>query len=573
MKKIVKVLLPIILSIVILVCLVWYLFVYDRAFTRDILLSAARFSESNGYHSMSTWFYNRAYDHAEDSDSVAIELAEQYKRTGNYTKAEFTLTNAIAGGGGVDVYVALCKTYVEQDKILDALNMLNNITNEDIKQELESMRPAAPTCKPAPGLYSQYISVTVETTEGTLYVNANGEYPSTEKDSYKGPVTLQDGENNIYAVSVGMNGLVSPLAPFGFTVGGVIEKVTFSDGAMEHAIREILGFEAEKEIYTNDLWTIKAFTVPEGATNYAELKHMSFLTTLTIENGVGSELEYIKFLSNLEELMIVDTAVSQDNLADIAKINGLKRLTLRNCDLSGVSALADSTALTYLDLSENAIGDITVLGKMAALQEAYLQSNAIDSVAPLSTLSSLTTLDISHNVVTTIAPLSDVTTLTWLNASNNRIAKLGDIGKLKSLTTLTLEENELTGIGSVGNCVALTELNISGNSITDIANIAKLKELMYFYFSDNKVTELPKFSKDCALVTITGNNNDIKSLENLSGLKNLNTVNMEYNKNLSSLKPLASCHKLIEVNVFGTKVKSAGVLAEMSVIVNLSPID
>ena len=572
MKKLIKILLPIILSVAIVVCLLWYLLVYDRAFARDMLLSMARVSESNGYHSVSTWLYNRAYDHASDSDSVAIELAEQYKRTGNYTKAEYTLSNAIADGGGVELYVALCKTYVQQDKLLDAVNMLNNITNAEIKAQLEAMRPAAPICQPAPGFYSQYISVTVECENGKLYVNSTGEYPSVLADIYSAPISLSDGENTLYAINVGENGLVSPLAIFGYTVGGVVEELKFSDAAMESAVRSSLNVPADKILLTNELWAIKEFTVPEGATSYAELKHMPFLTSLTIENGVASELSYIGALSNLETLTISGVTVSQDNLAAIAKLPNLKKLTLKKCGLSGISVLADATGITHLDLSGNAIKDITAVSKMKSLQEANFQQNAITSVSPLSGITSLTSLDISHNALTTIAPLSGTTALTWLNAANNKISKLGDLGKLKALTYLSLKTNKLTNVSAIASCTALTDLNVAENSVSDISSFAKLKKMMYLDFSSNKVSELPKFSKSCELVSITGSNNAIKSLENLSGLENLNTVTMDNNKDLSSLKPLTDCHKLIEVSVYGTKVKNSSALAEMSVIVNYDPV-
>ena len=144
MKKVLKVLLPILLSVAVIGCLIWYLFVYDREFSRDILLSQARYQESQGNHDVAAWFYDRAYDHANQDEDVAIELANQYKSIGNYTKAEFTLANAIADGGHAELYVALCKTYVEQDKLLDAVEMLDNISDANIKAQLDALRPAAP---------------------------------------------------------------------------------------------------------------------------------------------------------------------------------------------------------------------------------------------------------------------------------------------------------------------------------------------------------------------------------------------------------------------------------------------
>ena len=568
MKKLLRILLPIILSVAIVVCLLWYLFVYDRAFARDVLLNMARLSETGGNHAMATWFYNRAYDHAEDSDSVAIELAEQYKRIGNYTKAELTLSGAIADGGGVDLYIALCKTYVEQDKLLDAVEMLDSITNPEIKAQLVKMRPEAPTCKPAPGFYNQYLSVTLEGKGGKLYANPKGEYPSVEADLYTAPISLSDGENTFYAVVVADNGLVSPVAVYGYTVGGVIEKLEFSDATMEAELRKLLNASAEKELYTNDLWSITDFTMPEGVKTYAELKHMAFLTKLTIKKGVSYELTNLAGLSNLEELTIEDTNVSQDVLAAIAKLPKLKVLNLTGCGLSGISALADATGITHLNLSGNAIRNVDALSKMKSLQEANLQHNAITNVSPLASLTALTKLDVSYNALTTIAPLSTTTKLSWLDASNNTITGLGSIGDLSSLTYLSLAKNKLKSVNAVASCKALEELDISGNALTDISKLSALTKLNTLNFANNKVTELPKFPKSCNLLKIDGSHNTIKSLDALGGLKNLAIVNMDYNEKISSVKPLSDCGKLMEVNVFATKVKSVTSLTDLGVVVN-----
>ena len=150
MKKAIRIILPLILILAILICTGWYLLIYDRSFTQEMLLYGARHFDSVGKHGISGWFYDIAYRQAGDHASVAIELAEQHKEDGNYTKAEYTLTKAIADGGSIELYIALSKTFVEQDKLLDAVNMLNNVTNPEIKAQLDTLRPQAPICSPDP---------------------------------------------------------------------------------------------------------------------------------------------------------------------------------------------------------------------------------------------------------------------------------------------------------------------------------------------------------------------------------------------------------------------------------------
>ena len=151
MNRALKRILPILLAIVIICSCIWYLFVYDREFTRDLLLEQARYFEEHGEHDIAAWLYNTAYSQVDDNEIIAIELAEHFKSIGNYTQAEVTLCDAIADGGSAELYIALCKTFVEQDKLLDAVDMLDNISNPAIKEELDGMRPKLPTVSAEPG--------------------------------------------------------------------------------------------------------------------------------------------------------------------------------------------------------------------------------------------------------------------------------------------------------------------------------------------------------------------------------------------------------------------------------------
>ena len=571
MKKTIRILLPIILALAIVLCMAWYLFVYDRTFTRDVLLTFARYSESQGNHNVASWLYGQAYSHASDNDAVAIELAEQYKSSGNFTKAEYTLTNAISDGGGVELYIALCQTYIQQDKLLDAVNMLEGITNPDVKAQISALRPAAPTATPTPGFYSQYISVTLEA-EGVIYYSPKGVYPSTADRPYSEPITLSDGENTIYAIAVSENGLVSPLSIVGYTVGGVVEKMEFKDSAIEAEIRKLLNVSDTKELYTNDLWSINSFTIPSEAKDYSALKHMPFLSSLAIHSGVGEQLSNLSALANLTELSITNTSVSQENLSIITGLPLLKSLTLQGCGITSVSAFEKATSLTALDLNNNAIRNIEMLQYLTELQTLNLESNAVSDLTPLSGLTKLDWLDVSSNSITSLAPVASLTALTWLDAGTNSISTLGELGNLTNLTKLSLQSNKLTSVATIATCKALTDLNISSNTITDISNLYKLNELMYFDFSHNQVSKIPAFSKNCALVTIDGSHNLISSLKPLGGLKNLNNVHMDYNSKISSVEPLADCPVLVEVNVYATKVTKVTCLTDQSIIVNYNPV-
>lgn len=572
MKKPMRKIVPILLVLLIIASILWYCFVYDRDFTRDMLLSQARYHSTNGSPELSSWFYDLAYKHSGQDEIVAIELANQFKAEGNYTKAEYTLSNAIADGGTVDLYIALCKTYVEQDKLLDAVNMLSNVSDPEIKSQLEALRPAAPAADPEPGFYNEYISVSMQVADGTLYCTTDGEYPSTEDAPYSEPIPLDIGETTIYALTVADNGLVSPLSVFGYTIGGVIEEVTFEDFSIEQAVRATLNAEADEPLFTSDLWTITEFTAPAGAGSYNDISKMSYLETLNVEGESFDTLGFLSGLSYLKTLNLVDCKFPSEDVSVIASLPALTSLTLSDCSLSTVAGLEKAQNITYLDLSSNSIRNLEPLSSMLNLQEVYLQHNALTGLTALSNLTNLQKLDISYNSLTSIASIASCVSLTWLEAGNNSLENLGAVDNLSALTHLGVSNNKLKDVRILATCTGLTELSIASNTIADISALSTLTKLEVFDFSYNEITALPAWPENCALRTIDGSYNALESISVLQTMQSLNYVYMDYNQ-ITSVADLADCPKLVMVNVYGNDVDTEGVaaLTEHSIIVNYDP--
>lgn len=572
MKKILRIIIPIILALVIVLGTLWYFFVYDREFTRDMLLQSARFFEGKGSLKTAAWFYDRAYEMVSDNDSVAIELAQQYKDDGNYTKAEYVLSHALEDGGGVELYAAMCRTYVAQDKLLDAVYLLDNIKDPDMKAQLDAIRPSAPAVIPEPGFYNQYIGVTFTGDAGnTICVNPHGEYPTLRKNTYTEPITLSAGENTLYALAIAPDGLVSPLSIYSYTVGGVIELVEFQDAAIENAVRSTLGVSAETAIYTNDLWQITSFTVPEDTETFADLTYLPYLEELTITDVSADGLSAISGMSQLKTLTITGTPVSSDELAVIGSLPKLQKLTLQDCRLTTTAGLAGAVNLEYLDLSENTVRNIDALSQMTKLKELYLQGNALVDLDALSGLKSLTELNVARNTISSIAPVGNLTGLSCLDISQNQVSSLEGINQLSALTVFRADNNTISDISSLASCQELLEVLISTNSISDLSPLSGLSKLTSLDFSHNEATELPDFSEDSVLVTINGSHNEITDLSALSGLKKLNSVYMDYNPELESVAELEDCPVLVLVNVFGTKVTEVKMLTNQSVVVNFDP--
>lgn len=570
MKRSLKRILPVLLTLLVLASSVWYLFVYDREFTRDILLSQARFWENNGNHSLAGWFYEQAYRQSEENENVAIELAEQYRLSGNYTKAEATLSHAIADNPTASLYIALSKLYVEQNKLLDAVNMLDNMPESPLKTELEALRPQTPAATPAPGFYSQYITVEVTADSGTLYTSTDSQFPSIPEDRYQQGIPLVLGENTLYALAVGENGLVSHLGVLGYTVGGVVEPVTLADSAMDAHLRQLLGLTAEDTLLTSHLWNLTELTVPQEVTTLADLRYFTGLTKLTIAGNAIDTLQGLSSMPKLTELSITDTVVSVQNMDAIASLPNLQSLTLSKCQIATISPLAKATGLVNLDLSNNTIRNITHLSTMTALEELNLSQNAITDVTTLGTLKKLKSLNLSSNSLSSLVPLSGCVNLTRLNVSRNSLIALDGLEACSQLTHLIASFNGITDVTPLSRLPQLAEVDLENNSLLSAAPLSDLAKLQSVNLSYNQLTELPLFRADCALVSISASYNQIASLEPLRKLPMLNRVVMDYNQ-VPTLEPLVDCPKLIQVDVFGNPVSDVTDLTERGIIVNYTP--
>lgn len=570
MKRTLKRLLPIFLSLVIICSVIWYLFIYDRGIMQDILLSSARYFEQQGNHKIATWLYNEAYLQSGNDDSVIIELAERFKKIGNYTQAEVVLTNAISEGGSADLYIALSKTYVEQDKLADAVDMLDNITNPDIKAQLDAQRPATPVSSLASGYYNQYMNVDIESAENqALYVSTNSDFPSIQ-NPYQESFTLSAGENKFCAVAVDENGLVSSPAHFSYIVGGVIEEITISDPVLDSCLREILNKGASEKLFSNDLWTITSLTVPEGVTDYSDLRYLTFLDSLVMEKPTLNGLSMLSSMTQLKNLCIRNCPLSATDVTIIGALPSLEFLILTDCSLSNISGLSNASRLVNLDLRNNAIKDLSPLSFLENLTTVNLSGNALTNLSPLSALENLTALDVSYNSLTSVAALATCPKLTTLVASNNQITQMATFNDPNVLTALSLADNDLTDISALAQYTSLTGLDLSYNQISDVSALADLNKLTIVDISHNKISTLPSWRRSAALVELNASYNKITSVSPLRGMLFLNYVYLDHNK-LSNINPLAECDMLVRVSVFGNYVKDVSKFKEKDIIVNYDP--
>lgn len=549
MKHALKILIPIVLVIALLIAVAWFFLSYRPDLTCQFCMDRGEAAIERGNYSRAIKCYSLAWDLYPSDPDIAIALANAYKRADNYTKAEYTLVSAITSiPDELNLYLELSRTYVEQDKLLDADQMLSRTANDAIKEQLDALRPDAPLVQPESGSYDEYIDVSLSYAAGAAYLALDGEYPSLAKNLYTEPMTLPDGESTIVAIVVSDDGLVSPAVTAGYMIGGVIEEVAFVDSAVENAVRSVLNKGEDEPIMTNEMWALTTLDLPSDAKVLSDLTICHALTSLSMHDTYGVDFSVLSQLTNLQTLDLSNCTVSSSGVAAIGSLPNLVSLNLSSCALTDVSALSGLTKLTTLDLSNNAISDISCLSGMSALTDVTLSTNTITSIAPLAAANNLQFLDISTNQIANLSALNNKQSLAALNASANQISDLAPLE----------------------NCSALQILDLSDNQVTDLTPVSKLENLTSLSADQNTIATIPDFSTAASLSKVSLNNNAISDLSGFSGLPVLNYVCVDYNQ-ITDLAVLESCQNLVQVDAFGNAIADPAVLLEHGIIVNYDP--
>lgn len=568
MRRALKIVIPLLVLALIIGGLYAYFFMISPDTTAVMLKNWGDSSAENGNYSRAIRLYELAYELDPGNTDLAFSLATSYSGAQNYTKAEYILLDCIkVNPADVSLYVALSKVFVAQDKLLDAQELLDGGLPEDIGNQLQAMRPAAPTLCQEPGYYSEYVDLEVTAPEGTVYVSLDEEFPSMAGGIFRG-ATLPGGTTQVTAICVGTNGLVSPLTTGEYTIDGVIEEAVFADAAMEDYVRELLYKSPTQRIMTDELWDITELSLPEAVTTLEDLHYFVGLTSLSISALPDSDLGFLELMPDLSSLTLSGCALTSEQLAALRLAPGLTHLQLANCSLSTLAPLSALTQLAVLDLSDNFISDLTPLSGCTALQELNLQSNGVSDAAPLASLTALRILNLSSNDLKDVSALSACTKLEELYLSGNKLTALDCISSMTVLRILEVAKNQLKNIGSVS--MQLERFDASENALESIDGLEQVTTLHYININYNDVKVLPDFSSDCQLQRFYAAHNFLEDISGLSDLPQLNYVDIDYN-NVSSVDSLLSCPMIVQINAFGTNVKDISAFKDTSVIVNYNP--
>ncbi len=547
----------------------WYFFLRNGS----TLLALGQRFEAEGRYDWAVRCYEWAWDREPENAAMPLALAACHAAEGNYTLCESTLWDAVeAMPEQTELYFALSRAYVAQDKLLDAAHLDEQITHPEARAAFNAARPAAPAVQPEPGVYDEDCTVSLSYSSGTAYWTLSGNYPSLETDAYTAPVRLVGQEATVLALVVDANGLVSPVAAADYVVGFVNEPVTIADPALDALLRQSMGWVDGVELTTNMLATVESLTLTAEVTDLSQLPLLVNLKTLDAAALTHSvDWTLLDGLTALESLSLPPLTVDLHGLETIGTLTRLKTLQLAGCGLTTLAPLEQLTALETLDVTDCIIGDLTPLRNMIWLKTLRLGGNAVTELSPLSGLTALEELDLHGNPLRQLEPIAGLTGLRTLDISATGTARLDCLSGMTALEELNASGNSIDSLAPLEALRKLTVLDLSHNALTDAEPLVQLTELMELDLSYNQLTALPDFDDGCALTFLTVSHNRLTGLEGLADLARLNYVYADYNE-ITDLSPLSSCLVLVQVDAFENPTRVAQSLIDMGVIVHYTPV-
>jgi Leucine-rich repeat (LRR) protein len=519
---------------------------------------AAEQAHETGDFARAAALYARVLDNSPRDEALRLLTSELYRKAGNLSRAEYILFIGLRDvGPSAALYEKLCAIYVEQDKLFDAVELLDNILSFDAQSRIMAVRPSPPVFLLPGGVYEEHVEAGLAAGEScVIYVSWTGSIPSVSTDLYTGPVALGLGTTAVRAVAVNADGLVSGWADSEYTLRNVVDPVVFTDPEMERVIRRSIG-KPGGLVLTSDLWDIAELLVPEPA-DYQTLDDLIYLPrlqTLSLTgNGSRCDISVLPKLENLSRLTLTTLAIDAFDLDIIGQCYNLEYLNLTDNRIGSAEPLEGLERLVELDLSKNNLLDVTPLSRFGSLRSLKLTQNAIQQLSALSNLVNLEVLEVNENLVNSLRGLESLSRLEILDVSYNPwLTSIHEVSSLTSLKELKAAHCRLEALPDLSKLKSLDTLHIFNNSIPNLDGAAGLPSLRDLDCNTNAISSLEPLRGCGALEILDVSGNAVSSVEPLGGLPNLALLRIEHN-NVKTLLPLRTCPKLRDIYAFGNSL-------------------
>ena len=253
------------------------------------------------------------------------------------------------------------------------------------------------------------------------------------------------------------------------------------------------------------------------------------------------------FAENAQNAVLDDKGITDEQLSEVAALHSLNRLSLKNNQITDISALTSLGGLDELDLSGNRLMNVDDLVALRELRTLKLDGNPIRDCRKLASLSNLNNLTLTGTEVTpecleALAEALPFCAIRYsgenteevllggncfradaesLDLSGKKIRDITALADFSELRILDLSNNEIADLRPLMNLPKLEKLDVSGNIISDLRPLIGLASLIKLDASDNLVSDTTPLGEVKGLEDLNLNGNRISVFSGLGKLVNL----------------------------------------------------
>ena len=342
--------------------------------------------------------------------------------------------------------------------------------------------------------------------------------------------------------------------------------VTGSDPTYAQPDADLATWLPDKNLQTS-LQQLLGPTVPLTQANLAKL------TAIDLTYSDVTNLKGLEFAKNLQQLDLTGNAIS-----DLTPLRHLTQLTNLSLRLNKADQLPDLATLGAVPIQQlNLVGDaygsapqqLAGLAQLTQLQSLKLVNSKLTTLPPIAPTAPLTALDLSGNKLTDVTGLTNFPLLTTLSLGSNQIADWQPVARLSKLTSLTAGNNPQTNIGVLQRLTQLKKLNLSQLGMTnqDLTLVSKMTNLQDLAIDFNgSITDLSPLMNLKQLTTLDFSKDAVSALSPLAGLTQLTDLTLSNNQ-VADLSPLAHLTQLANLTILRNQVRD---LSPLKMLTNLT---
>ena len=293
------------------------------------------------------------------------------------------------------------------------------------------------------------------------------------------------------------------------------------------------------------------------------LSPLSEFTFNNPDQSFGLEVSYVigphhlTTGNNSKKVMSITIRELVDRLSEAEPEQGywedLTKLNLRDKRLSSLHMLEEfCNKVTTLDASQNSLGHLD--GVPMSVRHLDISHNALTELTSWDHLCNLQYVDVSGNELTSLSALKNLVHLRSIKADKNQLTSLDSLDGHEGLLSLRARDNLIEELdGTMVRFERLCELDLEGNQVKTVRNIHRIPTLANLNLGRNRLDALITKQPCHQIRQLDLSDNDLSELD-LQYFPGLQSLNADRNQ-LNQLTSLASARRLDSLSLREQRVE------------------